>query len=343
MEKESLIKVGVLSLVILAIAIPILTTCMAGLQKDGHGEAYDVEVKGEAGPDTSSDNLPISARDMVEYAKKIGATSWTVKYDMWNVSEISLYKGSRVLEQIVYTGYDEETGTTTEGGQGGKFVYNNGYAEIWYYSAYPYLRLSNGATILGHSFEIHNEGKNTTIKVFDSGSECIYTDTVQMKHAWIPAGRTVEGEFTYFEQWEYVYLCWYAPENYRPKFIDLDDIHWFGMFDGKLVYLHGDELIGYENGNVVKGTVEYTYTEDEDTPVKTLTSIHMEYRGYTKDLNEESYDGEWRGFCTITPAHLVYKEPYVGPTLGAMLSVIPIVALAGIGIYVFHKFRETSE
>lgn len=342
MEKESLIKVGVLSLVILAIAIPILTTCMAGLQRDGYGEAYDVEVKYKD-PDTGFDDLPISARDMVEYAKKIGATSWTVKYNMWNVSEISLYKGSKVLEHIAYTGYDEETGTATYGGSGSKFVYNNGYAEIWYYSAFPYLRLSNGATIVGYDFEIHNEGKNTTIKVFDRYSECIYTDTVQMEHAWIPAGRTVEEDITYYEQWEYVYLCWFAPAGYRPVFIDFDDIHWYGVIGEDLVYLHGDELIGYKNGNAVKGTVEYTYIEDEDTPVKTLTNIHMEYEGRVVDINEESYGGDWQGFCTITPAHLVYKEPYVGPTLGAMLSVIPIVALAGIGIYIFHKFRETSE
>ena len=343
MEKESLIKVGVLSLVILAIAIPILTTCMAGLQKDGYGEAYDVEVKGDT-EDTESEYLPVSARDMVEYAKKIGATSWTVEYERWSVYSITLYRGSKIIEQTIYG--TDETGLGSHGGVGGKFVWDGGYGEIWYHSATPYFRIINAPDTYGAKYIIRNEGKDTTLELYSYAEDDTpyYTQKVKMEHAWIPAGYYSDSEGSYYEQFEYIYLCYFPPENYRPMFIDVDDIHWYGNINGHFVYLHGDDLIGYVDNELVKGEVEYSYMEEEDTPLKTLTNIHMTFDGHSIDVNEE-YRGinDYRGFNTITPAHLVYKEPYVGPTLGAMLSVIPIVALAGIGIYVFHKFKETSE
>jgi hypothetical protein len=158
-----------------------------------------------------------------------------------------------------------------------------------------------------------------------------------MIHAWIPAGYTYNPDdgFSYYEQWNWVYIDQASPSDYQPKFINYDDIHWIGYIDSNYVYLHGEELIGYIDGVLTEGTVSYEYTEEEDSPVKTLTAIHMTYNGYNRDITER--------FDTITPAHLVYKEPYVGPTLGAMLSVIPIVALAGIGLYVFHKFKSNAE
>ena len=343
MEKESLIKVGVLSLVILAIAIPILTTCMAGLQKDGYGETYDVEVKGVTG-NAEDEYLPASARDMVEYAKEKGATAWTVEYDLWVVHSITLYKGSRIIEQTIYE-IDGETGLGSHGGPGGKFVWEGGYGEIWYHSATPYFGSAPDGINGGEKYIIRNEGKKTTIEYYHYNQDVpYYTKNVKMEHAWIPAGYHFDSEGSYYDQFEYVYLCWFSPENYRPMFIDVDDIHWYGYINGHFVYLHGNDLIGYVDNELVKGTVEYSYTEEEDTSLKTLTNIHMTFDGYSIDVNEE-YMGinGYTGFNTITPAHLVYKEPYVGPTLGAMLSVIPIVALAGIGIYLFHKFRSNAE
>lgn len=343
MEKESLIRVGVLSLVILAIAIPILTTCMAGLQKDGYGEYYDVPVNKGSDPETGDvDENPYSARDMMEYAKEKGATSWRVEYHHWSVYSITIYKGSKIIEEKTYEGDD------SYGGQQGKFVYEDGYSEITYYSATSYMTFAQeeyvgwGYThhVTGTKFVISCEGRNGTIEVYSSYDDTTphFTKNVKMVHAWIPAGYEYNpdnGSMTY-EQWNWVYLYSTYPADYQPKFIDYEDIYWIGYIDyDAYVYLHGEELIGYTDGVLTKGTVSYEYTEEEDSPVKTLTAIHMSYNGHELDITED--------FNTITPAHLVYKEPYVGPTLGAMLSVIPIVALAGIGIYVFHKFRETSE
>ena len=340
MEKESLIKVGVLSLVILAIAIPILTTCMAGLQKDGYGEYYDIPVKGDPDPEEGSDSInPLSARDMVEYAKERGATSWRVEYSHWSVSSITLYKGSKIIEETVYGG------ESSYGGTRGKFVYDDGYAEIDYHSATSYMIFSQGEYDngvyygTGDKFVISCEGRNGSIEVYSHYDDTTpnYTKNVKMIHAWIPAGHTLNPDngFTYYEQWNWVYLGSESPSDYQPKFIDYDDIYWMGFVDSNYVYLHGEELIGYIDGVLTEGTVSYEYTEEEDSPVKTLTAIHMSYNGHDRNITEN--------FETITPAHLVYKEPYVGPTLGAMLSVIPIVALAGIGIYLFHKFRSNAE
>lgn len=341
MEKESLIKVGVLSLVILAVAIPILTTCMAGLQKDGQEEAYDIPVKGDPDPETGSDNInPLSARDMMEYAKERGATSWKVEYEHWTVYSITLYKGSRIIEEKIYE-------DDSHGGWKGKFIYDTGYSEVTYHSATSYMTFAQeeyaggtyGHQVTGNKFVISCEGRNGTIEVYSSFGDTtpIFTKNVKMIHAWIPAGSEYNPDdgFTYYEQWNWVYLDQVSPSDYQPKFINYDDIHWIGYIHGDYVYLHGDELIGYIDGVLTEGTVSYEYTEEEDSPVKTLTAIHMSYNGYNLDITER--------FDTITPAHLVYKEPYVGPTLGAMLSIIPIVALAGIGLYLFHKFKSNEE
>lgn len=339
MEKESLIKVGVLSLVILAIAIPILTTCMAGLQKDGQGEYYDIPVKGDPDPETGTNIGPPSARDMMEYAKERGATSWKVEYQHWTVYSITLYKGSKIIEETVYE-------NDTHGGMRGKFIYDTGYSEITYHSATSYLTLAQeeyidgtyGNQVTGAKFVISCEGRNGTIEVYSSYDDATprFTKSVKMIHAWIPAGYTYNPDngYMYYEQWNWVYLD-QGYSDYQPKFIKYDDIHWIGYIQGDYVYLHGEELIGYIDGVLTEGTVSYEYTEEEDSPVKTLTAIHMTYNGHNLDITEN--------FNTITPAHLVYKEPYVGPTLGAMLSVIPIVALAGIGLYVFHRFKSNSE
>lgn len=343
MEKESLIKVGVLSLVILAIAIPILTTCMAGLQKDGQGEYYDIPVNKGSDPETEDyDNInPYSARDMMEYTKERGATSWKVEYHHWTVYSITLYKGSKIIEEKVYEG-------DSHGGQCGKFIYDSGYSEITYHSATSYMTFAQEEyvdasytdQVTGAKFVISCEGRNGTIEVYTTLNDTTprFTKNVKMIHAWIPAGYEYDPDNgrSYYEQWNWVYLFPTYPHGYHPKFINYDDIYWIGYIDyDAYVYLHGEELIGYIDGVLTEGTVSYEYTEEEDSPVKTLTAIHMTYNGYNLDITEN--------FNTITPAHLVYKEPYVGPTLGAMLSVIPIVALAGLGIYVFHKFRETSE
>ena len=253
MEKENLIRIAVLSLVILAVAIPILTTCMAGLQKDGFGEYYDVTVKGEPDPEGGGgDNVnPLSARDMVEYAKEKGATSWKVEYHFMSVYSVTLYKGSKIIEQQEYeTEY-------TDGGLTGKFVYDSGYSEITYHSASPYLTLAkNGYVdgwytniITGTKFEISCEGRAGTIKVYSNVSDTSprFTMNVKMTHAWIPAGVTINPEdntWTY-EQWGWVYLNQASPPEYRPKFVDYDDIYWIGYIRDKYVYLHGEKLIGY--------------------------------------------------------------------------------------------------
>ena len=74
MEKEGMIKIVALGVAILAIAVPIMISCMNGLANDGVVETYYADVEYEYDEETGKilSTSPDLAYDMVEYAKSRG-------------------------------------------------------------------------------------------------------------------------------------------------------------------------------------------------------------------------------------------------------------------------------
>ena len=330
MEKEGMIKIVALGVAILAIAVPIMISCMNGLADDGTIETYNAPVEyEEAG--TVIITTPTCAYDMVEYAKKRGATSWD--FDIgYMTHSYTLYKNGNIIERV------EEDDNTAYGSANQilAYIHEDGFGYLFDYSVRPYLVNEIMNTYGSHRFMFVNDGTNTTINTAKWVSEDEndpevghyevdqHLQTVKMKNMWF---HDVRGNYLF-------------GKNSQPQYINNEDIYYFTSIQGSPVTMvHGNDVTVMGNGETAKGNVNYYYSTSDDSPVKTLTGMDLSVEWDGMELSEhEGYDGMiWD---TITPITMTYKEPYSKGMLGAVLSIIPIVVFVGIGMYVFGRLSN---
>lgn len=323
MEREDMIKVIVAGVAVLAIAAPLLIGTMTALTRDGPTETYTVETEDYYDSETGEliSTQPRRALDMVEYAKGKGADSWTFTVT-YTTHDFTLYRNGRIIEQRT-----DESNWTSSYGSVLWYIHSAGYGFVYPYSApiYLYNETTSMTPGMEHITFTYSKG-DTLIEGYDYGNQKIYEQTVKMQRMWFI---DIHGNYI-------------VGPNSNVQYINNDDIYMFIRDPNALV--HGDTVTMYKDGTRYTGTAEYTYTDSED-PVKVLTGADVSIRYYEPSL-DEWIDGERHMeapyYDIITPAELRYKEPYAGDTLSAVLAVIPVVVLLGIGLYLFRRLSQSE-
>ena len=333
MEKEGMIKIVALGVAILAIAVPIMISCMNGLANDGVVETYYADVEYEYDEETGKilSTSPDLAYDMVEYAKSRGATSWELYISMITNSYV-LYKNGTIIEKV-----DNERNWASDN-QLSAYIHEDGFGYISMYSVRAYLmneRVTYESVYGENCFAFINDGTNTTINkatwIMDDVEnpeighyEITETlQTVKMEKLWF---RNVNGNYAF-------------GGNLRPQYINNEDIYFFASpWTSNVAMIHGNKVVIKGDGVTAQGDVNYQYTSsDDDSPVKTLTQIEISAEWDGGERTERYSGYSWD---TITPIKMTYKEPYSKGMLGAVLSIIPIVVFVGIGMYVFGRLSN---
>lgn len=320
MEKEGMIKIVALGVAILAIAVPIMISCVSAVMQDGPTEKYTIDAESESN----------YAMDFVEYAKNRGATRWEYT-TTWFRYSYTLYKNSTVIESVT----DVET-NCRELGLLLAYVYKDGGAYVYPYNANIYLQDTDGTTASTLNLKIQSDGSN--VEMYDYLDRLI--KNVKLTHLYV---RNTDGDYIMHDRHNNT-----SQEETEPiKYINDDDVQMFGNNPtdfyavGEDVYFKEYSISEEYQYNITN--IEYTYVESEDTPIRTMTGCTIKYqeRRYADGWGEwtEHTDSSYMPYA-VTPKVLSEKTPYVNNTLAIMLSIIPIVAFFGIGMYIYWRLSN---
>lgn len=324
MEKEGLMKI-VLGAVILVVAVvPIMTTCFNGLFVSGDVTTYTNDDDGDEG------NRGV---EITEYAKKKGADSWHVRIG-YGCTWYELKKGDKVIETW---GVDpiEDYGYNMDNAFDYYslpliFFYNNGDngAFVFYRNAQMYGIMEGGYRCL----DIVPDGNGITVKGYPMNDE-LEPD--------IEAYPDLDGLYFAKDGGDYMLGCLNSMTYTDEKQLSII-IHSAGLSSTEIIIRDGKITLNntIDSIEIYDLDVEYV-TEDLEGGGKKLTAINISYKYDDTRYAETfpiSYTQDSR-FDAVMPYTVYTVDGYVTPMMSILLTVIPIVILAGIVFWLIARMK----
>lgn len=328
MEKEGLMKI-VLGAVILVVAVvPIMTTCFNGLFVSGDVTTYTNDDDGNE----TYGHIGNRGIEITEYAKKKGADSWHVRIG-YGCTWYELKKGDNIIEtwgeDPTDHGYNMENATDYYS-LPLIFFYNNGDngAYVFYRNAQMYGIMERGYWCL----DIIPDGNGITVKGYLMGDET-EPDTETYPD--------LDGLYFAKDGGDYMLGCLNSMTYTDEKQLSVV-IHGAGLSSTDIIIHDGKVTLNNTSDAIEIYDLDVEYvTEDLEGGGKKLTAIKISYK-YDDPLYAEtfpvSYTQDSR-FDAVMPYTVYTVDGYVTPMMSILLTVIPIVILAGIVFWLIARMK----
>lgn len=335
MEKEGLMKI-VLGAVILVVAvIPITITCFNGLFVSGDVTTYTNDDDGGSTYDHSANR----GIEITEYAKKKGADSWHVKVGAW-CTWYELKKGNSIIE--TWGNDPAEYGPANIENLAEHdtiemmFFYNGGDSGGYTYFHNADIYLNNASA---SAFDIHgadyldvvSDGRDAILTSYRAGNPQTTATLPELDALYIvkSGGDYMLGDLksmTYTDE--------------KQLNLVLDDTN--SISYGAIIVHDGEITFGNLPDTIEVFDLDIGYTTEElEGGGKRITAIEVSYK-YTDTYTAETYTVENTidsRFNAVMPYTVYTVDGYVTPMSSILLTVIPIVILAGIVFWLIARMK----